>query len=393
MDKKPAGKFSLDSLMSRVLPSLDINVPPVADGSKKFKRVRPVEGAVTMTTAGYVNMNPTVAPVAPVSTTVSASIPAVAPASAPTQQKPAVGATLVSGSKPNIPSDMAAAAASLFSEPAIATATTTTATAGSTKKNRRGSKKRKGGSNSVSGEIGAEPSIAAGSIQSSSESGVALNVLDHSRTEKPQQKNNRKRKKGQHTNSQHGTNNEGGNRSESKQQHDGKQKKTRRKLDPQSLVRNLDATPELVGVSADDDFSTLLVKHVEHSNKMLQRDLEKQSKMMMEEQKKQARLLASQAAQLSDPQAASPAQPQQQQQQQQQQKKPNLNNPKTPFVPRKDCIYFLKGFCRNEGECTFRHDVEARNAHQAQLNGAGPSTAGTSGAGGNDLAQAEMYAM
>ncbi|KAF9356740.1 hypothetical protein BGX26_004854 [Mortierella sp. AD094] len=420
MNTKPASKFSLDSLMSRVLPPLDINVPPTTDGSKKFKRVRPVEGAVatattttttttaatsTTATSGYVSMNPTVTPASAIAVVVPTPT-ATASIAAPTSQKPNVRATLAPSSKPYIPSDMAAAAASIFAVPAIVSTPTpasagkeasTESTAGTTKKGRRANKKRKGGQNNGPGSTGAVASDAAGSIQIPSQGGATLNKDDPSGISKPQQKNNRKRKKGQNNNNNQNANNEEGSRSDSKQQYEGRNKKIRRKNDPQLLVRNLDATPELVGVSTEDDFSTLLVKHVEHSNKMLQRDLEKQSKMMMEEQKKQAKLLATQAAQLSDPQAAQQAleqqQKQQQQQQQQQQKKHPQNKNKTPFVPRKDCIYFLRGFCRNEKECTFRHDVEARNAHQAQLSEAGSSVADTTGAGGADLAQVAMYAM
>ncbi|KAI8605337.1 hypothetical protein EDD21DRAFT_299656 [Dissophora ornata] len=33
-----------------------------------------------------------------------------------------------------------------------------------------------------------------------------------------------------------------------------------------------------------------------------------------------------------------------------------------PFVPWKDCTYFLKGHCPKGETCTFKHDLEARNA-------------------------------
>ena len=102
-----------------------------------------------------------------------------------------------------------------------------------------------------------------------------------------------------------------------------------------------------MGVSKEEDFSSLLLKHVEHSNKILQRDLEIQSKMMLEDQKKQGELLAAQAALLSNPAAsvsdtkkAAPEGARNQRQSQQ-----NRNKDKAPFVPRKDCVYFLKGHC------------------------------------------------
>ncbi|KAF9170727.1 hypothetical protein BGX21_006345 [Mortierella sp. AD011] len=392
--------------MSRVLPPLDINVPPSADGSKKFKRVRPVEGAVatattattvttttTTSTPGYISMNPTVTPAS--AKPVIVQMPtATASIVSPTLQKP----ILAHNSTPYIPSDMAIAAASAFDAPPIVSTPTpastgngasTGSTTGTTKKSR---KKRKGGS----GSTGAVATDAAGSIQTPMQGGATLYQEDLSGTKKAQQNNSKKRKKGQNANNQSGTDLK-------KQQHEKKNNKVRRKNRQQILIRNLDATPELVGVSAEEDFSTLLVKHVEHSNKMLQRDLEKQSKMMMEEQKKQAKLLATQAAQLSNPQAAQQSleqqqqqqqqQPQQQQQQQQQQQKKNLQNKnKTPFIPRKDCIYFLRGYCRHGEECTFKHDVEARDAHQAQLSEGGPDVVSTMGSSG-DLAQVAMYAM
>ncbi|KAF9196276.1 hypothetical protein BGZ49_002860 [Haplosporangium sp. Z 27] len=344
MDKRPASKLSLDSLMSRVLPSLESNVPSTTDGSKKFKRVRPVEGAavtavptaaaVTLPATGYVNMNPTTL-------------------------VPSTSSTTTTTTNSNEVS-------------------TTPTTASTGKKNRRANKKRKANQNNAPGTTGGD-AVEGGSTQN--------DHPGHSGTSKPQQKNNnKKRKRNQNAD------NEDDNRIKSKNQHEGRNKKSWRKVDPQALIRNLDATPELVGVSADDDFSTLLIKHVEHSNKVLQRDLEKQSKMMMEEQKKQAKLLASQAAQLSDPQAAAQAaqkqqqQQQKQQQQQQQQKKPP-NKTKTPFVPRKDCTYFLKGYCKNDNECTFRHDAAARAAFQAQ------ETGDVKVSEAPDLEQAAMHAM
>ncbi|KAF9427545.1 hypothetical protein BGZ76_002297 [Entomortierella beljakovae] len=381
MDKKPGSKFSLDSLMSRVLPSLDANPAAAAtEGSKKFKRVRPVEGAITTATpsSSYVNVNPVVTS-ASTSSLTTPTTPAAKPTTA--ASKTPIRSNTTQGA-PSILSDIAAAAASIFAEPQQQGSIQNTGSAnneiptsgpGSSTKRKR-NKKRKGGGQ------GNEASTNTLSTDSK-ERGTAHNLTEDSGTRNNQQKNNpnaKKKKKnensGRRDDNQHG----GGGRSGSNQMNESRQKKFRRIFDPQTKVRNLDATPELVGMSADDDFSTLLVQHVEHTNKMLQRDLEKQSKLMLEEQKKQAELLASQAAQLSDPTASLPT-PQQQQQKKQ--------KPKAPFVPRRDCNYFLKGFCKSDTECTFRHDIEARNAYQA-----GTLTI-TEGKVNSDLSQAAMYAM
>lgn len=127
-------------------------------------------------------------------------------------------------------------------------------------------------------------------------------------------------------------------------------------------------------MSNDDDFSELLIQHVTHTNKMLQRDLQEQSRKMLVEQKRQAELLAAQVAGLADPgnNAAGPSTtptPKQDLQKQQhghqnnnnqkstQQNRnsqgsnnnngqPHQKRQQTPFVPKKDCVYFLQGTCR-----------------------------------------------
>ncbi|KAG0220312.1 hypothetical protein B0O80DRAFT_112186 [Mortierella sp. GBAus27b] len=192
------------------------------------------------------------------------------------------------------------------------------------------------------------------------------------------------------------------------------------KNDSQVLIRNLDATPDLVGLSAEEDFSTLLLQHVEHKNKMIERDLKRQKQIIAQEQKKQAELMASQAsqaAQLVNPSSSSSSsssppppppsqqkqqqqqpqkqfqqyqhqqqQPQQQQQQFQQRPKQhgprhqnqnqhqpsghappgqlNPQEPPAPFIPRRDCVFYMKGRCPKGDNCTFKHDQAARDAQQ-----------------------------
>ncbi|KAF9991700.1 hypothetical protein BGZ65_000220, partial [Modicella reniformis] len=121
-------------------------------------------------------------------------------------------------------------------------------------------------------------------------------------------KRNKKTKNNNNDNNNDNNNNNNNSNSSNntnKQHHHSHVNPNRRfeKNDPQSIIRNLDATPDLVGVSAEEDFSTLLLQHVEHKNKMIERDLQKQKSVMKQEQKKQTKLLAAQAAQLAtDPQ-------------------------------------------------------------------------------------------
>jgi uncharacterized membrane protein len=126
-------------------------------------------------------------------------------------------------------------------------------------------------------------------------------------------------------------------------------------------------------VSKDDDFSELLIQHVTHTNKILQRDLQEQSRKMLAEQKRQAEILAAQVAGLATPgdstseSSASSTAPQVNQGQRstnnnnnnnQKPTNQNRNNNNTnngqphqkrqqaPFIPKKDCVYFLQGTCR-----------------------------------------------
>ncbi|KAI1297624.1 hypothetical protein EDD11_007017 [Mortierella claussenii] len=399
---RPASKFSLDSLMSRVLPSLDISVPPPAEGSKKFRRVRPAEGAIT---AALPTMANSVMPAASITATTTAAskvtnTPAPAPASALALEAASMASRRTGLPVPehksllSLPADMAVAAQAAFAASAplqptsispetgdisssmvVSAGSAVVGNGGGTKKNR---KRRHG-----KGAAKANQSTA---IVEKSEMGDTA-IFDHPTGEnsttggvkrrKPnsgqanKRSNNNNKSKGPAADGDHF----GQRASESGNDHQPRESRSakshRKRANPQMAVRNLDATPELVGVSKEDDFSTLLVKHVEHTNKMLQRDLEKQSREMLEVQKKQAKLLADQTAILANPEEAAKKLQEQQVQQQRQQQKQTQNRKdgkgkgKALFVPRKDCMYWLKGFCRNETSCTFKHDPEAQRAHLA----------------------------
>ncbi|KAF9548566.1 hypothetical protein EC957_006120 [Mortierella hygrophila] len=331
MEGQTPAKLSLDSLMSTVLPSLDVNTPSV-NASKKFKRVRPTASSQP----------------APSS--------AGAPATATTPHVPK-----------NVLSDIAAAAQAAFTAPTSSTpAPTTTAinenqtntnNLSNSAKKRNRKLKRKNNSNNQGGPAGSVP---ASSETKNNQAGPSSN-----------QKQGAKRKSNVNANL-------------------GKKNYKRSKYDPQIIARNLDAQPELVGVSKDDDFSELLIQHVTHTNKMLQRDLQEQSRKMLAEQKRQAELLAAQVAGLAAPAdtAATPLTAPTPRQDQQHGHQHNNNNQKsalqiknnqgnnnnngqphqkrqqTPFVPKKDCTYFLQGTCR-KAVCTFKHDIEAQQAAMA----------------------------
>ncbi|KAF8929599.1 hypothetical protein BGZ58_008821 [Dissophora ornata] len=338
MQSSSPPKFSLDTLMSTVLPSLDMNVP-VDDAPKKFKRSRPP---------------PVAAP----------------PAPAPSQAQ-----TPAHIYKSPLPTDMAIAAAAAFrsdtaapspaapSPMSTSTSAATAATSTNTNKSKsKWNRKRKAGKQGNSGAKTTNPDLnptalmpeTAGSSTNQSGSNNKKSKIYHNAKHQPK------------------------NKPAIELDADEKTKKWVRlhRKDPQMITRNLDGTPDAVGVSGnkddDEDFSTLLLKHVEQSNKMLQRDLELQSKKMLEEQKLQAELLASQAAGFMDPlqqqggsSAGQPSLLSLEQQPETQMNKQGQIHKKAggkPFVPWKDCTYFLKGHCPKGETCTFKHDLEARNA-------------------------------
>ncbi|KAF9903902.1 hypothetical protein EC991_003193 [Linnemannia zychae] len=333
MDGQTPAKLSLDSLMSTVLPSLDVDTS-TGNATKKFKRVRPP---------------PDSAPPAP---------PVSAPTTSTTPSTAAI-ATLPHIPK-NVPSDIAAAAQAVFSAPtSFAPAAATTASnddisnnvnqGGNNKKRFRKAKKKNNGNNQ-----GGPSGSAAVATETTTP------TLNSKAGSSSHQKQGPKRKNNNNNN------------------HPGKGHK-RSKLDPQTIARNLDAQPELVGVSKDDDFSELLIQHVTHTNKMLQRDLQEQSRKMLAEQKRQAELLAAQVAGLAAP-GESSAEPLTAPQAKQGQQNTNTNNSsnnqksthqnrhnnnnvngqpqqkrqQTPFVPKKDCAV-----------CTFKHDIAAQQAAMA----------------------------
>ncbi|KAG0312887.1 hypothetical protein BGZ97_010741 [Linnemannia gamsii] len=262
-----------------------------------------------------------------------------------------------------MPSDIAAAAQAVFLAPASSTAATATtgsnehhntnnSTLSNSAKKRNRKLKRKNNANSQGGS--------AGPARSGTEANTAM--PNNQAGSSSDQKQASKRKNNNNA-------------------HPGKSRK-RSKFDPQEIARNLDAQPELVGVSKDDDFSELLIQHVTHTNKMLQRDLQEQSRKMLAEQKRQAELLAAQVAGLADPSdnavvpSTTPAPKQDLQKQQHglqnnsNQKsthqnrngqggnnnngQPHQKRQQTPFVPKKDCAV-----------CTFKHDIEAQQAAMA----------------------------
>ncbi|KAF9285677.1 hypothetical protein BGZ68_003640 [Mortierella alpina] len=349
----PTKNLSLDSLVSAVLPSLDTSV---ADGARKHRRVR--QPATTPVSNGTVGTAGTEAVAAAQQATTAAPKPSIQPANLPK------GIT-------SLGPDMAVAAAAAFAIPTPSTtpspllsvsknaaeatpaAAATDAAATGTKKKRK-NKKRKNNQGAAADPSAAESSGAttqkAPQPAKTGISGPAHGNASHS---KPGQNKNNKRKQNHNT---HGDGHD-----------EGKFKKVHKK-DTQKYVRGLDARPELVGVSKEEDFSSLLLKHVEHSNKILQRDLEMQSKKMLEDQKKQGELLAAQAALLNNPAAlvSDTKKPATEATRNQRPNQQHRNKEKTPFIPRKDCVYFLKGHCLHETSCKFKHDIEAQAAALAE---------------------------
>ncbi|KAK3839144.1 MAG: hypothetical protein JOS17DRAFT_728195 [Linnemannia elongata] len=350
MEGQTPAKLSLDSLMSTVLPSLDVNTSS-ANATKKFKRVRPPPTAASTQPAPSSSLG------AP---TTASTIPPPAPPSI------AAATTTTPNIPKNVPSDIAAAAQAVFSAPSSSTPAPTTVTINESQSNtnnlsnsakkRNRKLKRKNNSNNQGDSAGSVPAF---SETKNNQAGPSSN-----QKQGPKRKNN--------INANPGKSNK------------------RSKYDPQTIARNLDAQPELVGVSKDDDFSELLIQHVTHTNKMLQRDLQEQSRKMLAEQKRQAELLAAQVAGLAAPgdAAAAPSTTPTPMQGQQHGHQHSNNNQKsvpqnrnnqgnnnnngqpqqkrqqTPFVPKKDCMYFLQGTCR-KAVCTFKHDIEAQQAAMA----------------------------
>ncbi|KAG0037133.1 hypothetical protein BGZ82_003090 [Podila clonocystis] len=320
MDATP--KVSLDSLMSGL-----IDLAPPQDAPKKFKRVRgqPTQGQTHQTPTAT---TPTPAPEP--GTGPSMSLPSTIVSTEP-KQTPTVKAppkAKQSRQESSVAADMAAAAAAIFadrvpvplSEPVnVFTLTGNTAPlAGKKRKNKP--KKRKSAPGEATGQ-------ATGQAETQGSTPKKQKKNPEITSQRPGQRNNIMR--------------------------------SSRRANPQRIARNMDARPELVGVTnePDEDFSTLLLQHVEITNKELQKDLEEQSKKMLQEQKRQAALLTKQAAELSAP-------VQEPFTQQNTEKKPR------EFIPRKPCNYYLKGTCFKK-VCTFRHDPndlspEMRNAPPVQ---------------------------
>ncbi|KAF9022516.1 hypothetical protein CPC16_001135 [Podila verticillata] len=307
MDTTP--KVSLDSLMSGL-----IDMAPPEDAPKKFKRVRGQPGQGQQTQTPTTTPTPTPVPAALSVSSTSSSPPTIVksepkqePTKAPPKAKPSKQTPLAA--------DMAAAAAAIFADPAPSSEPANVFT--------------------LTGSNAAPPA--------------------------KKRKNKPKKKKAQPT--EEATETQGSPKKQKKNHPEASQRPPRnnivrssRRANPQRIARNMDARPDLVGVTnePEEDFSTLLLQHVEITNKELQKDLEEQSKKMMQEQKRQAALLTKQAAELSAPPPT----------QQNTEQKPR------EFIPRKPCVYYLKGTCYKK-VCTFRHDPndlppEMRNAPPVQ---------------------------
>ncbi|KAG0251039.1 hypothetical protein BG011_007889 [Mortierella polycephala] len=299
-------KPSLDSLMTTVLPALDVtlNTPPT--NKKKFKRVRNRQEAD------------------------SASLSTTQPAEQAEHKKNNVQ---LNKKQQPISSDMAAAAAAVFNHP---TMDTTPAPTQHPNNHRSGQKTRGTFVNKRKGNW-QDRSNRSASVASEASEISSIGTADSSEHIK-------------------------GNK---RHRNDGKEQRWRPKGRTRKGVYP-DSRADLVGVSQEDDFSTLLLKHVEHKNKMLQRDLEEQSRKLLEEQKKQVELLNAQTAVLMNPTLLS-------QNQTTSSPTPNsesIANPAqqprtTPFIPRKHCVHFLKGRCGMAEKCTFKHDIEYRDEQNA----------------------------
>ncbi|KAG0313628.1 hypothetical protein BGZ99_008681 [Dissophora globulifera] len=314
MQRSEAPKFSLDALLSTELPSLDTAALPVDDGvPKKFKRSRPSPGQAAPPASA-----PTLA-----STFTSASTMESTPAPTQAQKPPSKKRKQPQKQQRQHKQPQQPLSADMAIAAAAATAT-------------------------VSADAGSGPS----------NTSTASNI-NHGN-------GNRKRRK------------QLSGRPQPTKNAESSGSLIRRRKETQKHYRNLDAMPEAVGVSTnkddDMDFSTLLLKHVEHTNKILQRDLEIQNEKMLKEQKLQTEQLKAQAAAVlqsttaaatlgsakdltsTTNATASALMPQNQHIQEQ------LNGKqKKPFVPRKNCNLYLKGSCRRE-VCNFKHDPEALKA-------------------------------
>ncbi|KAG0365470.1 hypothetical protein BGZ54_006489 [Gamsiella multidivaricata] len=276
MEGTPGSKFSLDSLISSVLPSIDAG-SPVVDASTKFRRTRASERAA----------------------------PPVATQSATTPKQPNIKST------PQIPADVAAAAAAAFEALApgsgyVAMNTPYTASTGTEVTSLPKTKKRKfqkGGGKGGS-QHGARETTNTGSS----------NAQDKDATPN---KLNRKRKKNQHTGNQANTQHHHQQKHQQKhQQNSGPSNlpnKTRRRF-MERFKPDLDANADAVGVRPDEDFTDLLVQHMAHTTKELEENVKQQGRLMQEQLKQSS-------AQLADSQG---------------------------------------------DNCTFKHDIEAREAYLAQ---------------------------
>ncbi|KAF9405058.1 hypothetical protein BGZ94_003783 [Podila epigama] len=411
MDNSSLAKVSLDSLMSHLL-----DIAPTANTPKKFKRVR-----------GQVAQSQPQPQQQPQATAQPQSTTPSTPASSSSNNTPAIVTTNTSStsslnnkteSTPSLNNKTKSTPSSdnkTESTPSIQAHAPKQSTPGSGQKKRpfRSTNKRP----TVAPDVAAAAAaVAAGSVPSTSfipdqikpqGSGPAAEATSTPQTANKKKRKNRQKKKGatqqpSETSEPSTLHEDTPNKKHKKSpkpttsQRPGPRNNTARfsrSTDPQRIARNLDARPELVGLNQnDEDFSTLLLQHVEFTNRELQRDLEEQTKKMMQEQMQQAALLAQQAKAaeatsmiststnptadvstlttlLSQNQGQAQSQgenKEQNQGQSQEQSQESSQGQATKqsestrkpkeFIPRKPCVYFLKGTCRKK-VCTFRHDI------------------------------------
>ncbi|KAK3824699.1 MAG: hypothetical protein J3Q66DRAFT_293450 [Benniella sp.] len=425
--------LSLHELVSKVWPSLDTYVP-ASSGSKRFRRPRLIPGkadslatvdrrlndamipsSTTNVPASINNNTVTTTAITTATTTATNTITTntITTSTAATGATSNLNPSATLSNKPMnthpLPSDMAVAAAAVFSDAVDPTLT-------SAGQRNMGVKRRVSpdehldtmATSTAEGETAAETTLGGARV-----GGASFNKHMYKK---------RKRVRFDHTGDDDHSNKPGnnynhnyinGHKSFVNRKQAGFAKWRPFKNAAQMLVRNLDATPDLVGASADEDFSTLLLQHVEHKNMLIERDLEKQKQIIEQAQKKQTELLAAQAAQAaqtaqltnSQTEQATGSQGQQQQRpnqqqqhhqpsqqyhppQQQQHHQPSQQyhppqqlpphhqsqqgiptqqqhnaQETTQFMPRKNCRYFMRGSCPKGDDCTYKHDVAARDAN------------------------------
>ncbi|GJJ72648.1 hypothetical protein EMPS_05006 [Entomortierella parvispora] len=398
-------KLSLEALKASVLPTLDITIPQ-GTGPTKFKRVRQPAGAASHPSSA------SLPPASAINTTTTTTTATAAP--------PALELQKVSAVKADTPANNSVTTAA---------ATMTAATPATTFKKqapRQYSKPVPDDLQAAAAAIFAPLTPVATPDFSSESAAIVHSTGPKAPGKEPDDHNKKKRRrKGKHNNNSNNNNNQTAEGSVAKdiaavgvEMSEGTSAPKKQKMihsgstataptttaakKPKSpntgttaakrrantkrvikLARSLDSQPELVGLSAapEDDFDTLLNQHYEHTNKMLQRDIEEETRKAAEQIKKQQRELEALTAQMMleveaasnpAPFSGTPATSSQSATKpldgstQSGTKGPNSKE-KQPFVPRRDCMYYIKGRCFKDKECTFRHDPSAIQIAEPQV--------------------------